>query len=106
MALIQIFLTLAFLLAAVKVWLKYRNSEINLTEAIYWNIFWALGAVFVLWPNLSAKFAIFFGVGRGADLVVYLSIALIFFLIFKLMVKIEKINREITLLVRKESLKK
>ena len=106
MALIQVILVIFFLTAVYKVFLRFKKIEINLIDLFVWDIFWALGIVFVIWPNLSAKFAKFLGVGRGVDLIVYLSIAIIFFIIFKIVVKIEKINREITLLVRKDALKK
>jgi hypothetical protein len=50
---------------------------------------------------LAAKL---FGIGRGADLVIYVALAGIFFVIFRLMVSIERLHKQITVLTRKISL--
>jgi hypothetical protein len=66
----------------------------------FWIIFWMVVGVIVLYPGITSFFAQMVGVGRGADLVIYLSIILIFYIIFQLTVKIEKIERNITKIVR------
>lgn len=103
---IQIFLVVFFIIASLKVVSRYRADELSGSETIMWLIFWFSGAVVAVQPNLTAQLAKIFGVGRGADFVVYVSLAIIFFIIFRLMVKIEKLNREITSVVRKDALKK
>jgi len=105
MYLIQIFLVLFFFFAIIKVAGRYRAGDLSLSAAIAWAVFWIGAAVIVIAPNSTAYFAKIFGIGRGADLVVYLSLALLFFIIFRLMVKVEKLNKEITLLVRQLALK-
>ena len=62
--------------------------------------------VVTIQPNLTARVAELLGVGRGADVIVYASLAALFFIVFRLMVKIEKLNREITKVVRNDALKK
>lgn len=69
-----------------------------------WVLFWLLAGVIVITPGSTFYFARLLGIGRGADLVVYLSLVAIFFIIFRLMVKIEQMNRNITKLVRKIAL--
>jgi hypothetical protein len=105
MYLIQIFLVLFFFFAILKVAGRCRAGDLSLSAAIVWIVFWLAAAVIVIVPNSTAYFAKIFGIGRGADLVVYLSLALLFFIIFRLMVKVEKLNKEITLLVRQMALK-
>ena len=55
-------------------------------------------------PQTADALARVVGVGRGADVVIYLSLIAIFYLIFRLYVKIEQVEGEITRLVRKLSL--
>jgi hypothetical protein len=78
----------------------------DLTKAglVWWFLFWVAAAVVVLLPNSTAYFAKLVGIGRGADLVVYISLAGIFFIIFRLMIKIESLNKDITKLTRKIAL--
>lgn len=103
---IQIFLLVIFILAAFKAVGRYRADELTGREVSLWLIFWIAASAVAIQPNLTARAAELFGVGRGADFVVYLSLALLFFVVFRLMVKIEKLNREITAVVRKDALKK
>lgn len=105
MFLIQILLVVFFLFALLKVIGRFKTGDLSFVSMAGWGLFWVLAIVVVLLPNSTAKLAEFVGIGRGADLVVYVSLAVIFFIIFKLMVKIESLNREITKLTRKISLK-
>lgn len=55
-------------------------------------------------PQTADTLARIVGVGRGADVVIYFSLIVIFYLIFRLYVKIEQGEGEITRLVRKLSM--
>ena len=61
--------------------------------------------IIILLPDTTSFLAELVGVGRGADLVVYLSIVLIFYIIFQMTIKIEKIERNITKVVRTVAMK-
>ena len=70
----------------------------------FWAAFWVIAGVVALLPNSASYFARLVGIGRGADLVVYVALVAIFFSLFRLLVMMEKMKREITLLTRKEAL--
>lgn len=59
----------------------------------------------VLEPGLTSYIAKRLGIGRGTDVVLYLSIALLYYLIFRLSISLEDTRREITEVVRKIALK-
>ncbi len=101
---IQILLTVFFLFALVKVIARFRVGDLAKGGLVLWSLFWVAAAVVVLLPNSTAYFAKLVGIGRGADLVVYVSLAAIFFIIFKLMMKVESLNKDITKLTRKMAL--
>ncbi|MBP6859863.1 MAG: DUF2304 domain-containing protein [Candidatus Magasanikbacteria bacterium] len=101
---IQALLVVFFLFALIKVVGRFRAGELTKKGAVLWFIFWLIAAVVVLIPNSTAALAQMVGIGRGADLVVYIALASVFFLIFRLMVKIEMLNKDITTLTRKISL--
>lgn len=105
MMVIQILLIVFFLFALIKVVGRFRAGDLTKGGLIWWSLFWIAAAAVVLLPNSSAYFAKLVGIGRGADLVVYLSLAAIFFILFKLMIKIESLNKDITKLARKIALK-
>ncbi len=101
---IQALLVVFFLFAVMKVVGRFRAGELTKRGAVLWFVFWLVAAVVVLMPNSTAVLAQIVGIGRGADLVVYVALASVFFLIFRLMVKIEMLNKDITTLTRKISL--
>ncbi|TSC84748.1 MAG: hypothetical protein G01um101413_132 [Parcubacteria group bacterium Gr01-1014_13] len=104
MMVIQTLLIVFFLFALVKVIGRWRAGDLTKMGLIWWSLFWVAAAVVVLLPNSTAYFAKLVGIGRGADLVVYLSLAAIFFIIFRLMIRIESLNKDITKLTRKVAL--
>lgn len=105
MLLIQILLLVFFAFAVIKAIMRWLSRDINLINLVYWIIFWSAAAVIVIWPDATFYLAKILGIGRGADLIVYVSLVIIFFLIFKLMATQEKQRREITEMTRALSLK-
>ncbi len=97
---IQILLSLFILFALIKVVGRYRAKEVSFLSLVFWALFWAVVAVVVWQPNLSTELANRVGVGRGSDLVMYVSVAVIFYLIFRVTVRLEKMERNITKIIR------
>lgn len=102
---IQIILLFWFGFAIIKVWGRYRTEELSLSGALGWSALWLAAGVVVVLPDTSAELAGFLGVRRGADLVIYCSLAVIFFMLFRLMVRLERLNKTITRLTRALALK-
>lgn len=59
-----------------------------------------LSIYLVLNPNIAGLMANFLGVGRGADLLLYLSFALGIILFLAIQLKIRRLNQSLTELVR------
>ena len=58
----------------------------------------------MLWPGSTQFLADRIGIGRGVDLVIYIAIVTLFYLVFRLHMKVELINRQITKVVREKAL--
>jgi len=70
-----------------------------------WLIFWlAVGVAFVT-PESLTRLANVLGIGRGADLVLYVAVVVVFYLMFRIFVRLENMERNITKIVRKDALK-
>lgn len=104
--LIQILLSLFILFAVLKILGRFRAKEVTAGPLFFWLVFWFAVGVVVWQPNLSTEVANRLGVGRGSDLVLYISVAVLFYVIFRLMVRLEKIEKNITRAVREISLNK
>ena len=104
MTLIQILAILFVVFAVWRVILKFKNRDIQLTEFVMWLIFWlAVGVAFVI-PESLTRLANLLGIGRGTDLVLYVAVVVVFYLMFRIFVRLEKMERNITKVVRKDTL--
>lgn len=103
---IQIVLILFFLFALVKVIGRYKAGELSLGWFLFWLVFWICAGAAVVRPDSTSVLAEFLGLGRGADLIIYLALALLFYMIFRLNVRLEKIDRQLTKITREDALKK
>ncbi|MFA5051117.1 MAG: DUF2304 family protein [Patescibacteria group bacterium] len=85
-------------------WQK-KNKEIGGNEFIFWLVFWILAALLIIFLKQVDSFVAALGFsGKGIDVLFYLSVVVLFYLVFKLGLKMEKIEKDITKIVRKISL--
>jgi hypothetical protein len=99
-----IFIAFSFF-AIINVWQKAKQGFLGKKSKFFWLVFWILTVVVVIYPDSVQKIADYLGIGRGADLVVYSAIIIIFFVLFKLNIKIEGLKKDLTKLVREDTLK-
>jgi|ADGO01.1.fsa_nt_gi hypothetical protein len=79
--------------------LKNRLVDIVLLTALV-----LCAVIFILWPELTNQLAAMLGVGRGADLIVYISILTFWFAILKLYRRIRVLEQLFTEIVRQQAL--
>lgn len=84
---------------------RFRRGNLTLKQLFLWILLWASVIVVVLRPETASDVARRLGVGRGADVVVYLSIAALLYLQFRLFARVEDQERQITKLARELALK-
>ena len=65
-----------------------------------------VAAVFIIWPGITNTIAKELGVGRGADLVFYISILIFWFVVLKLYVRIRTLEQAFTEVIREDAIKK
>lgn len=102
---IQILISVFVLFALARTFRQWRQRRLSHVWAFVWMLFWVGVAGMVFLPNTTQVFANVLGVGRGADLVIYVSLVALFYLQFKLFTKIESVEQEISRLVREVALR-
>jgi hypothetical protein len=80
--------------------LKKRLLDIVLLFAMI-----ACGLVFVFWPNATNIIANRLGVGRGADLIFYISILIFWFVSLKLYARIRRLEQLFTQIIREDAIR-
>jgi len=104
--LIQIILLIFIIYAVIKVALRYKDKIISLQEFVLWTIFWFTVGFVIILPSTTSLVANWVGVGRGVDLVIYISILILFYLVFRILARLDKIDKDVTKIVRKIALGK
>jgi len=98
---IQVLLITGIILVGVYFLVRLHNSIMDILLLV---VMVGTGIAFVLFPGITQQLAHKLGVGRGADLVFYLSIMIFWFVILKLYSRIRKLEKILTQVVRKDTL--
>jgi small membrane protein len=101
MTILQVAFIAFALFALSRTFVQFKRGALTIVWLLFWMIFWLVVGVVVILPQTTDILARFVGVGRGADLITYISLVALFFLVFKMFAKIESVEQEITRLVRK-----
>lgn len=102
--LLQLSVSIFVAIVLYEVWFSFKRKELTLISLIFWVIVWA-GVLLVVWfAQVTLIVAHLLNIQRGIDSVVYLSIVILFYLMFRILVKIEKTERKVEKLVRKISM--
>ena len=97
---LKIIISLFIAFAIINLYLQKKSKKISLSLFFTWLILWVLVEIIFLKPDLASYLALKLGIGRGSDLIVYLSIITIFYLMFKTLEKINIIENQITKIVK------
>ncbi len=103
---IQVILLIFVLFALSRAYLRYSEGKIKITEFAFWIIIWGSATAAALSPKIVGFFSNLIGIGRPADLIIYVAIILLFYLIFRSYVMIDEIDQKMTKIVRELAIDK
>jgi len=103
---IKIILVVFIIFVLTRIFFRLYKKQISRKETIIWVIFWVFVGLAAAFPEITDYLASLVGVGRGLDLVLPVSVAIIFYTIFKLIMKIDRLEQDITRLTRQQALQK
>ncbi len=104
-ALIKILFTAFALFAWSRAIVRFYSRDLNIKELIFWSFVWIVMIVLVYIPGKTNFFARVLGMERGNDAMFFLAIAGLFYATYRLYVKANEQEKEITKLVRALALK-
>lgn len=85
-----------FLLTLVAI----RRGWASRREGAIWVLVWVAAGVAIVWPDVTTVIARKLGIRRGADLLLYCSVVAMMTGFLMVYVRLRRIRREMTLLVR------
>jgi len=107
MNIFQIIILVFALFVVIRILIKYIQHNISLREWLSWTFFWVLVGVATVLPQTTDIIATKVGLenGRGVDLATYAAVPILFYLIFRLFARIDKLDQQITILVREVAIR-
>lgn len=105
MILLKIFIIIFIVFAISRAYLRFKGKTLSLSNLIFWIIIWLATIIFVFYPEASDMIAKLLGLERGTDTVFFIAIIAMFYLIFRLYVKLDSIDKDLTKLVTEISKK-
>lgn len=100
----QLLFILFALFSIASIWKRKKEHVFGIRGAIFWSLLWLAVIIVVSWPDVASMFASRLGIGRGSDLVIYIALGLLFFIMFHLHIKLERINHDMTKIVRRKAI--
>jgi hypothetical protein len=97
---IQLLLLVFVLVALAKVLHSYTRRGIRSRDFLFWASVWIGTAAIITFPEATSFLAHLLGIGRGADLIIYASLLISFYLILRIHLTLARLEQEITAIVR------
>ena len=85
-------------------WQK-KNKQIHSNEFIFWLVFWLLaGLAIIFLKKIDVLVASLGFSGKGIDILFYIAVIILFYFILRLRLRIQKMEKNITKIVREIAL--
>jgi len=99
--LFQILLILFAAFAIIRTFKQYREQKVSVYWSFVWSLFWLVVIFVAISPQTTDILAEKLGVERGADLLVYTAVVILAYATYRILMRIEKQNADITSMTRK-----
>ncbi len=100
---------IALVFIAIFIWrllVQKKKKQINGNEFIFWLSFWVIGALAIIFIRFLDRLLVSAGFsGSGINFLLYLAVITLFYLVFKLRLKLSKLDKNLSDLVREITLK-
>jgi hypothetical protein len=97
---IKIIIWVVGLLVLSRIIANYENKKISLGQLLLWSIIWLLVIAFTTWPYITDQLAHAVGVKSGTDIALFIAVILLFYLMFRVYVKLIDVESNITEIVK------
>ncbi len=96
MSVIGIIIFIFTLFALSRVILRSKDKSISFGESLFWIVIWITIAFITAFPQVTDRVSQILGVGRGVDVAFFVAIIILFYVVFRLYVKIDSLDKNLT----------
>jgi hypothetical protein len=97
---IRIIFTIFALFAWSRAYLRWQERLFTLKEFAFWTFVWVGVIVLIFTPGKTDFIAEWLGVGRGSDAIFAVGLVLIFYMVYRLYAKVDKLERDLAKLIQ------
>ena len=105
-SIVQILAVVFAFFALSRAFLRFRGREISIGEFVFWSVTWIVLILLAVFPEYTFLLSRKIGIQRGVDIFVYGGIMLLFYMLFRMYVRVEKMEQSLTKIVRELAKKK
>lgn len=105
MTISQALLSTIILFIVYKTFISFQKGNLSKNFTLTWLLLWGGVLFFIFEQNTLIKIAHLVGISRGVDLIIYLSIILLFYLIYRIFYNLNEINQKLTKIIREDALR-
>ncbi len=98
---LQIIITILVIIALSVIVKRTSQNKLSLGQAATWFLMWLIVLIVFWYPESTSYLASALGIGRGADLIIYVAILVMFYMLFRMYLRMDKLSGDITKVVRK-----
>jgi len=98
---IQYLIVIFAIFVLTRIVLRLRDNQLTIMEFFMWTSVWGAVLIVAMIPSIATASAQLIGIGRGVDAFIYLALLVLFYLMFRVIIKLETIQKEMTSIVRK-----
>lgn len=92
----KIFIILFIAFTASRAYLRFKDKSLTLQMLLFWVSLWFITLITVFIPWISDSVATIFGVEHGTDIAFFFTLMLLLYLVFRLYIKLEEVDRSVT----------
>lgn len=105
MLLLNILAPLLGIIMIAKAFSRYKRGEKTWRELLLWAVIWGVFGYIGLRPSSVEGLSGFLGIKSGLNVIIFSSIAVLFFIVFQLILACEVLEMRFTKVVREVALK-
>ena len=106
MTLFQFLILIIIIVVVIKAVIRLLHKEMSSWLFILWLFFWGAVGVINFFPELLSWAAFVLGVGRGVDLLIYLGIVLLFYIVFIYNLRLQRYEKKLSRVVQQVAIEK
>ena len=103
--LLQIIIIAFSAFALSRLLIRRKDRAVRLGETLFWSVIWIGAILIAIFPGVVNAMAQNAGIGSTIDLIMIVTVLTLFYLQFRLYVKVEQQAQDITRLVREIALR-